>query len=336
MPGWDFPRGVGSVALLADFAGELGIPVDRVLTGTGVPESALRDPLAQVEAQQELSVVRNLLRTTGADPAGLGLAVGSRYHATSYGIWGYAVISSDTVGDAVAIALRYVELTFVFCVPELRVAADLAELHCHDHGVPADARAFLLTRDLAAIFTLIRELLGVPSPARAVRLRLPEPPDVAPYVDAFGLRPEFGGADSGVVFPRELLDRRMPQANAHTAALCEQQCRELVARRRDRSGVARQVRDRLLASGGLRSDMESIARALGMTTRTLRRKLVAEGTSYRALLDEVREAFAEELLATRALSVEQVAYRLGYAEASSFIHAFTRWKGTTPSAAPRE
>ncbi|MFD2400258.1 helix-turn-helix transcriptional regulator [Prauserella oleivorans] len=67
-----------------------------------------------------------------------------------------------------------------------------------------------------------------------------------------------------------------------------------------------------------------------MTVRTLRRKLAAEGTSYRALVDEVRETVAEDLLATPALSVEQIAHRLGYSEASSFIHAFTRWKGVPP------
>ncbi|WP_199433197.1 AraC family transcriptional regulator [Qaidamihabitans albus] len=332
MTDWDFPRGVGGVVLLVDFASELGIPAERVLRGTGIGADAVRDPLAQVEAHQELAVVRNLLRASGADPAALGLAAGQRYHATSYGIWGYAVISSGTVRDAVEVALRYVELTFVFCVPELRDGTDLAQLCCHDEAVPADVRPFLLTRDMAAIFTLIRELLGTPLPARAVRLRLPEPADVAPYADVFGTVPEFGGESSGVVFPRELLARRMPQANEHTAALCEQQCRELLTRRRERTGVARLVRDRLLAAEGLRSDMDSIAAGLGMTGRTLRRRLAAEGTSYRALVDEVREAFAEELLATRALSVEQIAYRLGYAEASSFIHAFNRWKGTSPRA----
>ena len=64
----------------------------------------------------------------------------------------------------------------------------------------------------------------------------------------------------------------------------------------------------------------------------LRRRLEEEGTSFRALLDEVRETHAEELLTRGAVPVEDVAFRLGYAEASSFIHAFKRWKGVTPTA----
>jgi AraC-like DNA-binding protein len=61
----------------------------------------------------------------------------------------------------------------------------------------------------------------------------------------------------------------------------------------------------------------------------LRRRLAESGTSFQELLDEVREALAQELLTT--LAVEDVALRLGYAEASSFIHAFKRWKGVTPA-----
>lgn len=68
---------------------------------------------------------------------------------------------------------------------------------------------------------------------------------------------------------------------------------------------------------------------LGMPP-TLRRRLDDEGSSYRLLLDEVRQALAEELLATGAIRLEEIAERLGYGEVSNFIHAFRRWKGMTP------
>jgi AraC-like DNA-binding protein len=304
MVDWDFPRGVASIALLVEFAAERGIPADVVLDGSGVDIATVRDPLAQVEARQELAVIRNLLAHCAADPAELGHEVGCRYHATAYGIWGFAVLSSRTVGDAIRLALRYVELTYVFCAPELRLEGNLAALHWRTTGVPVDVRPFLLARDVAASRTLIVELLGV--------------------------RPDFDPVNAVISLPRALLDRRMPQANDHTAAVCEQQCRELLAKRRERGGTARRVRDRLLATDGLHTDMDTVAAELAMTARTLRRRLAAEGTSYRALVDEVRQTLAEELLATRSLSVEQVAYRLGYGDAASFVRAFTRWKGVPP------
>jgi len=116
-------------------------------------------------------------------------------------------------------------------------------------------------------------------------------------------------------------------------------CRELVARKRARTGLSQQVRARLLRLGaleaGIDAGMEAVARDLHISVRTLRRRLAEDGTSYRELRDEVREALAEELLATGALSVSDVAIRLGYAEATSFIAAFRRWKGMTPAAYAR-
>ncbi|MFE2994474.1 helix-turn-helix domain-containing protein [Nocardia sp. NPDC059246] len=70
----------------------------------------------------------------------------------------------------------------------------------------------------------------------------------------------------------------------------------------------------------------------GLLARPLRRHLEAAGTSYRALLDEVRRTLAEEMLTATPLSVDDIAIRLGYAEATPFIHAFKRWTGTTPAA----
>jgi AraC-like DNA-binding protein len=70
---------------------------------------------------------------------------------------------------------------------------------------------------------------------------------------------------------------------------------------------------------------------MAVAERTLRRQLAAEGTSYQRLLDEVRVSLADRLLGTGTLTVTQVAQRLGYAEAASFIHAHRRWHGVTPT-----
>ena len=69
-----------------------------------------------------------------------------------------------------------------------------------------------------------------------------------------------------------------------------------------------------------------------LSERTLRHQLAQEGTSYRALLDEIRERLAEELLITQGLPVTEIAHRLGYVEVSSFSQAFRRWKGMSPRA----
>ena len=150
---------------------------------------------------------------------------------------------------------------------------------------------------------------------------------------SFGQRPRFGRPTTVATYDSAFLHRPLPQADPHTVAACEAQCRELVARRRARAGIAHEVRELLSRPGAIGVGMDHVARELAVSTRTLRRRLAESGTSFQELLDEVREVLAQELLAT--LAVEDVALRLGYAEASSFIHAFKRWKGVTPAAYAR-
>ena len=121
-----------------------------------------------------------------------------------------------------------------------------------------------------------------------------------------------------------------PLADANTARKLEQQCRDVLERRLSRVGVAGQVRSRLLHNPGELPPMQTIADELHVDPRTLRRRLATEGTSYRALLDEVRRQLAVELL-QQDLSVEEISRYLGYAETANFTHAFTRWEGTAPS-----
>ena len=326
-------RSAASVLLLTRLAAEHGLPAERLLEGTGIDADLLRVPGTEVTGRQELAVLRALHR---AHPGpGLALEAGRRYHLTTYGIWGFALASSPTVRDALEVGSRFVDLSFTLC--EFSVEQDDAELRLclDDAGLPDDVRSFVVTRDLAGLRTLTAEL--VPGlELQRLTVRAPAPPDPTPFVDLFGLVPQFDADRNVAVMSAAALDLPLPQADELTAAMTEQQCRELVQRRRSRSGVAGQVRDELVRAPARVPDAAEMARRLSVSERTLRRRLADEGTSYRALVDEVREALAEELLGTGSLSVEQVARRLGYAETASFTHAFTRWKGRSPRAWVRD
>ncbi|WP_019931357.1 AraC family transcriptional regulator [Nocardia sp. BMG111209] len=338
---WDFPRGVASAALMVGYAGEHGVSPARMLRGTGLSDRALSDPNAQIDARTELAVIRNLVRTLGSEPTDLGIAVGRRYRITTFGIFGFACVSSPTLGEAIAFALRYLELSFTFCIPVTRWEEGEYVAYVHDERVPADVRRFLVERDVLAMHQVMTDLLGHPPVLLRAEFDYPEPEYVERMTEILGVRPRFGRSRNLLVMDPATLDQPLPQANEHTWAMCLAQCRELVHRRRARTGIAAEVRGRLVPRGG--SDgittppgIDSVAKDLNMSTRTLRRRLVDAGTSYRALLDEVRHALAEEMLGATPLSVSDIAIRLGYAEASTFIYAFRRWTGTTPSAYRRE
>ncbi|MCH8543810.1 MAG: AraC family transcriptional regulator [Alcanivorax sp.] len=328
-------RSVASARLMSTLGAERGLPVARCLAGTGITEAMLADPGAEITAQQELLVVGNLLAHLGHGP-GPGIEAGRRYHLTSYGIWGFGLVSSPSLRSATELGIRYLDLTFAFARIWLEEEGGEARL-CLDAGhLDETVRTFLLERDAAAIAVLQTELLGRALPLRRMTFPHPAPADTAPYRDHFGVLPTFDPSSTGTqvlsAFDAALLDQPLPQADALTRRLCEDQCRQLLEKRRSRTGVAGEVRSLLLQQPEQMPDMEQVAAALSVTSRTLRRRLLGEGTAFRALVDEVRQTLAEEMLRAGGFTVEQVADRLGYAEVASFIHAFRRWTGTTPGA----
>ncbi|MBB5069268.1 AraC family transcriptional regulator [Saccharopolyspora gloriosae] len=326
---WDFPRSPISALLLTRFAAEYQVPAATVLCGTGLTETELEDPSFSVDAHQELRIVRNLVNALPPSP-GLGMLAGLQYHLTAYGILGFAFISSPTVRDGMAVALRYLELSFAFCIPRIRWSGEELRVELDSSAIPSDVRDFLVERDLSAIHTIMVELLPAPIPVQRIELSLPPPPDGIEAPAFFGTVPSFGAPKDVIILDPAFLDQPLPQANEHTLAMCEAQCRDLLAGRRERTGFAKQVRDQMLGPDGVRMGMEDVARKLHTTARTLHRRLNAEGTNFQAVRDEVRAALAEGMLRDGALSVDDIAIRLGYAEAASFIHAFKRWTGTTP------
>ncbi|WP_435768733.1 AraC family transcriptional regulator [Nocardioides sp. SYSU DS0651] len=330
---WTFPRSVAGTALLVAEGEERGVPAARLLAGSGLTARDLAAHQREVTAEQELRVIRNLLAAT---PGATGVRVGARYHASTFGPLGFALLSSPTLGDAANLALRFIDLSFTFTIPSARVEGDEVVVGVDDRGVPSDVRRFLVERDLAAIWTVLREIAGGRPRLRSVALPFsPAPP--ADYRAAFGAVPvwEEGGHGAVLRFDAAWLREPLPQANPHACAMAEELCRDVVSPRRHRGGIAQQTRVLIAQRLEDGAPMSEVATALGLSERSLRRRLGEARTSYRALLDDVRSTIAEDLLADPALPVEEVARRLGYAEATSFTVAHRRWTGRTPRAARR-
>lgn len=324
------PRHNGpSVQLLLQFGLDHGLSGDRCLQGTGLNWQQLANPGAVVEAEQELRLIRNLVNSLGHAP-GLGIDAGLRYRLATYGIWGFALLSCATLRHAVGMAVRYLDLSYPFPDIHTEVVGDTLVSTLDDSKVPEDVRMFIVERDCASMTSIMRDLIHTTLPVQSVSLRMPEPADPRPYVALFGIMPRFAAAENRIVKDASgYLDRPLPGASEEVARQCEAQCQAMLARRIARDGLAGRLRDRMVARPGQWLDMETLADELHMTSRTLRRRLVEEGTSFRQLQEEVREALAEELLAS-GLTLEQVADALGYGEVSNFIRACRRWKGVTP------
>lgn len=328
-PPWPSRRSAISVQLLTQFGHDQGLPIDACLAGTGLTWQLLADPGAEIDAEQELGLIRNLVGALGHIP-GIGLKAGLRYHLNTYGIWGFALLSSPNFRSAADLGLRYLDLTYAFHGMRLEESGAEARLILDDRAIPEELRGFILERDVAAVLNVQRDLTTAALPLQSVSLRIPPPVDLQPYRELFGLIPTFDAAENRISFDRRLFDLALPGCNPQVAQLCEEQCKALLSKRRVRTGLAGRIRDRLLARPGQLPDMEAVAGELHLSSRTLRRRLEEQGTSFRLLQDEVRQALAEELLGAGGIRLEEIAERLGYGELSNFIHAFKRWKGLTP------
>jgi AraC-like DNA-binding protein len=318
-----------SAQLLARIGCELGLTMEQCLRGTGVDISALANPEVDIMVGQEIRLIRNLVAALGPLP-GLGLDVGLRYHLSSYGIWGFALISSPTLRSAARVAVSYLDLSYSFCKFRLEESGRDLLVVFDDSDLPADLHQLLVERDFAAWANAAWEMRPGGFPASAAQFRFPKPTYAWRFEKIAGVPPQFDAPINAIRLDAVSLDAPLPQANSQMARLCEEQCRQLLARRRMRGGLAGQVRDRMLRKPADMPSIDKVAEELHIASRSLRRRLAAESTSYRALLDEVRQALAEELLLSAHMKLTEIAERLGYAEAAPFITAFKRWKGVSP------
>lgn len=319
------------VRILLAIAGEGAIAPADALAGSGLTPTQLADPGTLVRARQEVQVARNLIRLLGpAFP--LGLEAGMRSHPVTLGIWGFALLASATVREALQVGIRHPGLASVFCQIVLRETPERLELIGEDEDLPPDVRAFLVERDGTMVYRLLRDMTGTTPDLPPVEFKCPSPPYAQRFTEMLGRAPLFGRERNCVSVPNSLLDSRLPQADPVTLQACESECRRLVEAYRAREGFSGLVRDALLRQPGQIPAMEALAADLGIGVRSLRRRLAEEGTTFDTLRDELRMALAGELLTRTTLSAEQIAERLGYAELSCFSRAFKRCHGVGPRA----
>jgi AraC-like DNA-binding protein len=169
-------------------------------------------------------------------------------------------------------------------------------------------------------------------PLREVRFRHEAPEDTRPFTAFFGCPVHFAAGENALLFSAALLAQPLVQADAElNLAMCAE-ARKVIARRGDETGIATRVRQMLVPlMPKCEATLKHVATGMGVTPRTLQRRLADAGLSFQSVLDDARRELAQVYLRDPALSALDVALLLGYAEQSSFTRAFRGWYKTTPS-----
>ncbi len=328
---WRQTREITGVQYLLDSARDEGIDADDCLVGSAITPADLQARAGRIQAWQELAVIRNLLQRR--DRPGLGLATGRRYHLTSLGLLGFTMLASRTLQEAFETFGRYQSLALTLCPVSSEVEARGVWLVYDDRVLPEDARAFVVERGIAGCWQLSGELLQRPLQPLAIELRCPAPADASVFHDIFGIEPLFEAPRNAMLFALEDLQAPLPQAQISARdsgeQLCERLCGEL-ALTLAATPTARQVQQLLLRDSASLLGAAAVAERLGLSERTLQRRLAQEGQSLQGLNDGIKRRLAERLLCESRMDLHGIAQCLGYAEAASFSRAFQRWTGQSP------
>ena len=328
---WETVPGVQVLKVIEAFA-RVGVDVSPTLAGFGMPRDVALD--TPVSFRQAAAWTDHVLTTF--PQRGLGLLYVDLVTPLDQGIVGYTILSSDTLRAALRERIRFAALLRPYFGMALHEAPDgLSELRVIERDPPlmsTRARTFCMERDLATWAGTARRMLGPGTHFEVVHCAYPDPQLQDRYSEVFGCPVRYDQPMSLVRFRNTLLDTPMRHAHTEAHALCEAQCDALMARMRESPATATALRRLMLRRPKALPTLEEAAVLLDRSSRTLRRQLMAEGTSYTEVLADVRMLLACDYMRATTLGIRDVALLLGYADESAFSRAFKRSMKQTPRA----
>lgn len=308
-----------------------GVPLGEALSGLELSESDIASPNARVSLSQIIECYQNANRLL-RDPR-FAFQAGLRFHVSTYGMYGFALLSSVSFRQTVRFAVNY----HILATP----TTDISFREQDGRGiwtivpvshprVDATLYRFLVELQFGSHVSLHRDVMGPSFVPQEVHVTYAPPAGAEAYPEIFGCNVLFGQSENRLVFDAAWLDGVPQLGNRTTYSSLARLCDELLHELQLRVGLSGRVREILLVNLAQPTTFNAVAKHLKMTPRTLRRRLQEENTSYRKLIDELRMHVAIKYLRDTNLTIEDIADFLGFSEAANFRHAFSRWTGKPP------
>ncbi|KAB0636678.1 hypothetical protein WT67_33190 [Burkholderia stagnalis] len=318
------PAPLHTIFITLDFMKRMGVPVDVLLRGTGISASDIERPNAMVTHAQEMVLFANAREATG-DTA-IGLHIGNAIPVTSYGLRGHAMLVSPTLGDALRLGFEHPLLGISYFRMRMTAIGDTTRITVGGYTYRTD----LLVVNTDMVFTAIRrqihDLIGRHPDFTRIGFVYPAPPHAESYAAYFNCPIEFESSENYLEFDLSLLDTVLPLAHPIEFEVARKACskREFELAHWVPSDLIGRMLG-LMYENPACQDVAEFSRALGISLRSLQRKLQEMGTSFSAMHNLVRQDLTSQFLAEKEYSIKEIAARLGYKNSSAFSRAMKRW-----------
>jgi AraC-like DNA-binding protein len=327
------PTANGGISRAAyDLASRAHINLEPFLKTAGLTVRQATSPDARIDVQAQIVFLDLIARAL--DDEFLGIRLAMPIDLRELGLLYYVMASSETLGDALRRVSRYSTLQNEGVHITYRDGKDVSVSFDYA-GVARLADRHQIEFVVTFVLRICRELTGLDLTPRRIRLvhhRTKLPPA---FARLFGGDVRFNSGVDDITFSKSVARLPVTRADPYLNSLMVRYCDDALAKRPRRSTAWRlkveNVMAPLLPHG--RPQIEEISRRLGVSPRTLARRLAAEKTNFNAVLDNLRRDLARRHLKERDMPISEVAWLLGYQDPSAFNHAFRRWTGTTPKRA---
>ena len=306
-----------------------GISEDAFFSGLDMDPRQWREPGARVPAAAFEQLARRALTLTG-EPW-LGWELGATMTLSTHGFLGYAAMSSETLRDAIELAVKYYRTRDTLIEIQFFVDGETAVLQFDEMVALNDVTVFAIESLFSSFHFMAMKLLPIEEFDGELRFAYPEPAYFERMRPLIPVNCLFDCAYNQMRFPARRLDERLRFADPRLAAMAAAQCEQEMASIKAPPALLGQVRRIILAWPGRFPSVEEVASELHMSSRTLKRKLQQLGASYQGILDDLRKGLAVEFLSQSDKTVDDIAHQLGYSDASNFARAFRRWTGKSPT-----
>jgi AraC-like DNA-binding protein len=326
MPQHDATQLARTPLLLLNYAEQHGLNRDELMREASLTTADLADPDSRIPVNSMYKLWQAVI-ARDADPA-LGLKLGQTVTAKRLGLVGYVMNFSNDLLDALSNLSRYGRL--ISDVVQFRITRSgdsfSVRLGLHPYMI---ALRQPIDSGLAIVLNVAREITQSDFAPQQVRLPSPPPDSVEPYRAVFGRSVAFDSPEAEMILTTRQMAipivARDEALSDYLDELAESKLKALGELDSDFTDRVRRGIWTTLQNG--KPSLYRTAASLGMSPRTLQRRLGQHGTSFSIVLEHLRRELSQELRENKGLAASEAAFLLGYSEPSAYQRAVRRWRG---------